>query len=151
MSKLALLHADYTPISDLTPLDKLSSLKFIYCDNSKIDRAKAEKFQDSNPGSEVIYNSAALKQWWNELPSEWKNIALTKLNIAEPISKEQLHMIVDQTSVNLANNPDITGIEPLTMMHRLENLNISNTKVSDLSPLSGLGKPPPVEYQPDTG
>jgi len=139
LGKLALLHADYTPISDLAPLDKLSSLKFIYCDNSKIDRAKAEQFQNSNPGCMVVYNSAALKQWWNELPAEWKNIALTKLNIAEPISKEQLHLIVDQTSVNVSNNAEIVSIEPLHMLHRLENLNVENTKVSDLSPLSGLG------------
>lgn len=139
LSKLAMLHADYTPISDLTPLDKAVSLKFIYCDNSKIDRAKAEKFQDSNPGCEVIYNSAALRQWWNELPTEWKNIALTKLSISEPISKEQLHAVVDQTSVNVSNNPEITSIEPLHMLHRLENLDVSNTKINDLSPLAGLG------------
>jgi hypothetical protein len=139
LTGLTLLHADYTPVSNLTPLGKLSTLKFIYCDNSKIDREKAEKFQDSNPGCEVIYNSVALKDWWNQLPLEWKNIALTKLGISEPISKEQLHTIVDQTSVNASNNPEIVSIEPLHMLHRLENLDISNTKIADLSPLSGLG------------
>lgn len=138
LSKLTILQINNTPVSDLMPLAKLSSLKFIYCDNTKIDRTKAEQFMKANPGSVVIYNSAALKEWWNQLSPEWKAVNLAALNFSEPINKEQLHLIINQTKVNVADNPDITDLEPLKMMHRLEILNCENTQISKLEPLGEL-------------
>lgn len=137
-TNLSILQANNTPVADLKPLDKLSTLKVIYCDNSKVTMATANSFMDKNPQCLVIYNSKELINWWNGLPSYWKEIFRSKFYISEPVTKEKLHQLINQTSISVGYNKNIVSLEPLSMLHRLENVDIQNTLISDLAPLSGL-------------
>lgn len=137
-TNLSILQANSTPVADLKPLDKLSTLKVIYCDNSKVTMATANSFMDKNPQCLVIYNSKELINWWNGLPSYWKDIFRSKFYISEPVTKEKLHQLINQTSISVGYNKNIVSLEPLSMLHRLEDVDIQNTLISDLTPLSGL-------------
>ncbi len=136
--QLSILQANNTEISNLSPLNNHSSLKVIYCDNSRVGMNEANKFMDINPGCLVIYNSQELVNWWHGLSKEWQTIFKTTYNFAEPITKEKLHVLINQTTLSIANNNEILSLEPLSMLHRLEILEMQNTNVTDLSPLSGL-------------
>lgn len=135
---LSILQANHTPISDLSPLNNKSSLKVIYCDNSNITMDEANRFMGENQQCLVIYNSQELIHWWNNLTAEWKNIFRTKFNISPPVTKEKLHQLINQTSLSIAYNKKIHSLEPLRILHRLEELDIQHTLISDLTPLSGL-------------
>lgn len=137
-TNLSILQANNTSIADLNPLNNKSSLKVIYCDNSNITMAEANSFMDANPQCLVIYNSQELINWWNSLTSEWKNIFRTKFNIQPPITKVKLHQLINQTRLSVAYNENIRSLEPLRMLHRLEELDIQHTSISELKPLSGL-------------
>jgi Leucine-rich repeat (LRR) protein len=138
LGKLSTLQANSSRISVLDPLSGMASLTLIYCDNTGIDGDKSSKFMEENPHCLVIYNTKKLEQWWMGLPEVYKNIVRERRGISDPISTEQLHEIINLTTVDLSNNADITTIEPLSMLHRLEILNLENTPVEDLTPLSGL-------------
>ncbi len=134
---LTVLQANSSRISMLDPLAGNSSLKFIYCDNTGIDGSKARSFMSENTHCLVIYNTKELEKWWHELPAIYKTIAREKMTVSDPITTEQLHLIINQTSIDFSDRQEIESIEPLKMLHRLESVILKNTRVSDLEPLGG--------------
>jgi len=137
-SKLTILQANNTPVANLSPLSDHSLLKVIYCDNSNVTVSEANSYMQSNPQTLVIYNSQELISWWDGLSAEWKDIFRNKCDISSTVTKEKLHQLINQTSLSVAYNRNIKSLEPLRMLHRLEELDIQHTSISDLAPLSGL-------------
>lgn len=138
LSALSVLQANATGITNLTPLLDLPVLRTIYCDRSGVTREEAARFMEKKPGCLVVYNSAHLVSWWNDLDAAWKQIFLKSYQMSEPVSKEQLHQLINQQSLSLAYHTDINNIEPLSMLHRLEDLDLQHTDITDLSPVEGL-------------
>lgn len=138
LENLHILQANNSKINDITPLSGLTSLKFIYCDNSGIDEQKANRFMEKNPQTLVVYNTRKLEQWWEALPFVYKNLIKERLKTGDTITTEELHRIINITEVNLSYEKDIDDVSPLSMLHRLEKVNLKGTNVSDLSPLAEL-------------
>jgi len=138
LGKLTVLQANNTAIADLSPLNNHLSLKVIYCDNSNVTMSEANSFMNSNQQCLVIYNSQELINWWSELSVEWKDIFRNKCNISSSVTKENLHQLINQTNLSIAYNKNIISLKPLRMLHRLENLDMQHTDISNLAPLSGL-------------
>lgn len=136
--KLSILQANNIAVSDLSPLTGNSSLKVIYCDNSSVSMNEANSFMDANPNCLVIYNSQELINWWEGLSENWKKVFTSNYNISVPVTKEKLHQLINQTSLVVTKNQNINSLEPIRMLHRLENLHLQNTNIVDLSPLAGL-------------
>ena len=137
LENLTTLQANHTKINDLTPLDSLEKIHLIYCDNTGIDEVKAGNFAANHENCLVIFNTAALFKWWNDLPETWKKIVTQDINISDPVTKEELHQIINRTELKV-NDAVIASLEPLTMLYRLEELNIEDTQVEDLDPLASL-------------
>lgn len=138
IGSLSILQANYSKINDIKPLSGMSSLKMIYCDNTGINGKTAQAFMATNPNCLVIFNTEELKQWWYDLPQIYKTITKERVEISNPISTEQLHLIISLTEIDLSGYSEISQVEPLKMLHRIEKLNLENTSVSDLSPIAGL-------------
>ena len=138
LENLTVLQANSSRISNLEPLSGNTSLKFVYCDNTNINASIAAAFMGKNPGCLVIYNTAALRQWWDELPPVYQQLIREKMGLGTEVSTEQLHEIINQTRVDFTGRKDITTIEPLQMLHRLEVVILENSGVTDLTPLAGL-------------
>ncbi|NOY50796.1 MAG: leucine-rich repeat domain-containing protein [Chlorobi bacterium] len=138
LENLSILQANNTAVKDILVLVNLENLKLIYCDNSKVDKNEASKFIDAKPGTTVIFNTGELLKWWDGLPESWQGIAHSRMRLSDPVNKEQLHKIISIKSVDLANNKAIKSLEPLRMLYRLEELDVSGCDISDLSPLGGL-------------
>lgn len=135
---LMVLQANNTNISSLKPLQNKSELKIVYCDNTNINSQEANRFMDENPGVIVIYNSKELENWWNGLSSQWRLIFQQAYNISNPITVEKLHEIIQKRELSIAYKEQLSDISPLSMMHRLEKLDISHTSVSNINELSVL-------------
>ena len=138
LTSLSTIEANYTGITDLSPLEYLPSLKIIYCDNSGIKEDEAKRFMQNSEKCLVIYNTENLRSWWNEMPENYKKIIHSKMAISDPVTTEQMHLIINITTVDLSGHQEIQSLRPLVMLHRLEELNIQGTPVTDLEPISGL-------------
>ena len=90
------LYFSNTPVSSLAPLKNLSSLtmvffsntgvktldvfgglanvKKIYCDNTKISPDLALQFMLKHPDVDLVFESDALKKWWDSMPPDWKKV-----------------------------------------------------------------------------
>jgi len=135
---LSILQANNTAIADLSPLNNHELLKVIYCDNSGVTMDVANEFMDNNKQCLVIYNSQELIKWWDSLSAEWQNVFRENYGISNPVTKEKLHQLINQTSLSVAYNRNINSLEPISMLHRLEEVELQHTSISDLTPLAGL-------------
>lgn len=138
LNELTVLQANNSKISNLSPLLKLPELKLVYCDNSMINKQEAQSFIEQKPECMVIYNTFEIVNWWNSLPDIWHSIAYSRMELSNPITKEQLHEIISMKTVNLGFNNQITDLIPLKMLYRLETLNVEATKINSIEPLRSL-------------
>lgn len=139
LSSLSVLHINSTKVKDLMPLIGLKNLKYIYCDNSGVGQKEAEMFSRKNRGCQVIYNSQKLENWWTQLPGVWKDVFIKFLPKKDTITKEELHLLLQIDTLNLAGDKNIHDLAPLAMLNQLTRLNLSGTSVSNLGPLSSMG------------
>lgn len=137
LHQLSVLQANHTHVNDLSPLEDLAELNIIYCDDSDIDAQQAESFMETHKNCLVIFNSEKLFEWWRTLSIDWKNIVSQDIAVSEPITKEELHQIINRTSLNI-QVPVINSLGPVSMIYRLEKLDAGSTQVSDVGPLSSL-------------
>src|SRR6185295_13977788 len=90
LDKLAVLHANYTLISDLGPLQKLAHLEKVYCDQTPIKKMAADAFMATNPKVLIVYDSRDLKSWWDALTPEWQDVISKTAKISRDPLKEEL-------------------------------------------------------------
>lgn len=135
---LRLLFADSTKIRDLAPLSRLPNISKIYCDNTSIDQRQANQFMRNRSGVLVIYESAQLADWWNQLVPDWKKVFGMYVQLGLNPTREQLHEVANIEKVDIFGHPSITTLEPLSMLINLKELKCSQTKIGDLQPLSDL-------------
>ena len=138
LQQLRVLQANNSNISNLSPLLGLEELKLVYCDNSKVNKQEAQSFMAKKPNCMVIFNTFELVEWWNNLPEEWHSLVYSRMELSNPISKEQLHQIINIRNVDLENNENITDLSPLKMLYNLETLNVAGCNINNLEALEGL-------------
>lgn len=136
LDRLNEINFSNTKVSDLMPLSNMSRLSKIYCDNSLVDKKMADMFMTANPNVLVIYETQALEQWWNTLPSFWKDLLTDQAMTSKRPSKEELHSIINIRNLKL--NHFIQDAEPISRLTNIEFLDLSDSKIDDLTPLYGL-------------
>ncbi len=132
------LRCSKTSISDLSPLKKNKRLNKIYCDQSQIGDEEASAFTLENPFTLVIYDTEALRNWWNELPIYWKAIFSKQINIDAQPTTEQLHQIINMQELDLSGNQYIQNLMPVSRLTNLKTLNLANTDISVLNAIQSL-------------
>ena len=138
MENLRELYCRNTSIHDLSPLKRNRRLNKIYCDHSNISDAEASDFVKSNPFTLVIYDTEALKTWWNSLPMYWKALFSKQIKVDTEPTTEQLHQIINMTELDLSGNTFVQNLMPVSRLTNLRSLNISNTEINYLQPIQGL-------------
>ncbi len=138
MENLRELYCSNTSISDLSPLKGNRRLSKIYCDHSGIHDAEASAFTKDNPYTLVIYDTEALKSWWNGLPMYWKAVFSKQIKVDKEPTTEQLHQIINLQELDLSGNGFMQNLMPVSRLTNLRSLNIANTEIGFLQPIQGL-------------
>jgi Leucine-rich repeat (LRR) protein len=122
-------------ITQASPVFRLDRLEFLYAEGVPAIANSIMQLWDSIPEALIIYQTVKLKEWWKGLAEPWKAV----FNSIEPMdadpTPEQLHMVGALRKIDLSESRNITDLNPLRMLQRLEVLNISRLAVPDLSPL----------------
>ena len=138
MENLRELYCSNTSIHDLSPLKSHRRLGKIYCDHSNIGDAEASAFTKDNPFTLVIYDTEALKNWWNSLPIYWKAVFSKQIKVDTEPTTEQLHQIINLQELDLSGNSYIQNLMPVSRLTNLRSLNIAYTEIGFLQPIQGL-------------
>ena len=139
LENLRELYCSNTAVRDLTPLKSNRRLSKIYCDQTNIGDAEASAFTKDNRFALVIYDTEALKTWWNSLPIYWKAVFSKQIQVDSEPTTEQLHQIINLQELDLSGNTFMQNLMPVSRLTNLRSLNISNTEIGFLQPIQGLG------------
>jgi len=141
LQNLEVLKISYTGIEQVSPLSGISSLKRIYWDSGDVFQVNREKkrreaiaFMKNNPGSLVIFESEELLNGWATLEEPWKKLASDAANLGEDPTKEELHALLRLEEIDISES-SITTLSPVSGLYNLKKINLSGLQIEDYSPL----------------
>ena len=139
---LRYLFMDYTPVNDLSPLYELTNLEKVLCEGTDITKAQATELASRNPNNcEVIVESDASKRWWNTIPMVWREKFMLELSFTgSNMGSNELGKIQSLTRLSLQRNNNIKSLKPLSFLTELEYLNCEGTGITSLDGITGLTK-----------
>lgn len=138
LKNLKIIICNNTPVSSLEPVNELKDLERIYCDGTLITKVQANQFMKSHPEILVVFKSEVLKNWWQALPMEWKQIFKHQVKVDSLPGKEQLAKIAQITHIDITGKGHISNLEPLIVLENLKSLKAANTSVKSLEPLRNI-------------
>ena len=98
------------------------------------DLAIASYYTTKLSEEEDLYN------WWNQMSFEWRMFFLNKFNLMDSVGVNEIRRFRDIDSIDIAENPYITDLDPLAKCDKLKFLNVKNTYINSLSSLRYLSK-----------
>ena len=137
---LAQIFCDNTSISSLEGLKDMPELKRIYMDNTPLSMRETNAFRLRNPGVLIIFQSANMSLWWDNLSASWKEIfnGYVKFEDLTAPKKEELAELGYLAELNLKGLKEIESLEPLRPLIFLQRLNVAATGVKNLGSISDL-------------
>ncbi len=132
------LKIENTKVSNIVPLSRLDNLKLIRADGTLLDNGNVNTFMDADTMCLILWQTARLQTWWNDLPQAWQKLFGSISNMSPVPTSEQLHDLAALECLTIKENRDINDLQPLTMLTRLRTLTLSNLPVRDLKPLGAL-------------
>ena len=137
MSNLKYLNIMNTPVKDLSALVNDGNIEVIEADSTTIGKSQVVALKESQRQVTVVYQTEALKAWWNGLDPIWQAIFRNAIGSqSETPNALELQQILDLRELEITPELPIISIEPLTDLMWLERLTINNQGVSDLKPLA---------------
>ncbi|GAP45057.1 protein containing leucine rich repeats [Lentimicrobium saccharophilum] len=135
LSNLRRIGIDQLQAQNLEILSGFSRLELIYGDGVPGLSRVVERLWDSIPGVLVIYQTPELQKWWASLDQVWKRVFSGYEPVGVEPDRDQLHKIASIRNLDISRNREIVSLMPVSMLKRLEVLNMSGVQVSDLLPL----------------
>ncbi|MBN2638409.1 MAG: hypothetical protein JXR65_04915 [Bacteroidales bacterium] len=138
LKNLKQVHIEYTSVDDLMPLANNSNLSVVYADHSGMSQKSVSTFRNVQPNTLVLFQTDALKKWWNGLSSIWKKVFASQSDLSQNRTAEQLQQLVNKTSLSVSNEMSLNNLEVLHEFKSLEELLVNNTGVTVIAPLTKL-------------
>jgi len=138
MVNLKYLNITNTPVNDLSALANDAKIEVIDADSTTIGRRQVVALKESQRQVTVVYQTAALLNWWNSLDAIWQAIFRNAIGTqSETPNALELQQIADLRVLEITPEYPVVSINPVTSLMWLERLTINNQSVNDLTPLLG--------------
>jgi hypothetical protein len=101
---------------------------------------KSQELKIASIYTTKISRDDELKAWWTSLDPEWKLYFKSRFQLPKTDSVDlgKLYKFVAVDSLNLSGKSQIKHLKPLSELRDLKFLDISNTTIEDLSPISNI-------------
>jgi Leucine-rich repeat (LRR) protein len=138
LTGLTMVFFSNTGVKSLDVFGSLANVKKIYCDNTKINPDLALQFMLKHPDIDLVFESDALKKWWETMLPDWKKVFSLYRKLDDSPTTEQLHKLITLDSLNISGRMAITSLDPLTKLTQIRVIECANTGVTSLDPLKDL-------------
>lgn len=135
---LEALNIENTRVEKLGALDAMTRLKLVRADGSRINTTELIQFKSKQPETVVLYQTEALRQWWQNLPEHWQQLFRDKTGIQVDPTDLQLQQLADLRELHITDNMAFDDLTPLQPLVLLETLVLRNTLVGRIDVLSSL-------------
>jgi hypothetical protein len=101
---------------------------------------KSQELKIASIYTTKISRDDELKAWWTSLDPEWKLYFKSRFQLlnTDSVDLGKLYKFVSIDSLNLSGKSQIKHLKPLSELRDLKFLDISNTTIEDLSPISNI-------------
>ena len=107
------------------------------------DRSGSSKLVDkpvfSETASQLISDPLLLKDWWDALNTDWRDVVKSTLKISKEPSPRELQKFFTTTHIR-CDNRRIHSLAPVRVLEQLQQLRCDESPVENLEPLKGLRK-----------
>ncbi len=80
-----------------------------------------------------------LAEWWSSISLEWASYFRGKFGFTnDTLTADQLYKISTLDSINISGNQIIQNLEPIEVLRDLKYMDISNTQIVELNPISNV-------------
>lgn len=138
LGNLLEINIEYTKVANLAPLCNIKSLAIVKADRSSVNDEQVFKLRTAVPTVTVIYQTDSLRNWWNTLDANWRDVFRDIVAMDTNPTAEQLQGVADIEEITVDTKTMITSLEPLTKLMFLKKLSIKDNHITDLSPLSSM-------------
>ena len=138
LTSLVELNIEGTNITDLGPLFNMPYLVMVKAEDSKIRPEQVFDLKVTQPKVTVIYQTIALRKWWNTIDNNWREVFRSIIEIDPRPTAEQLHAISYLEELTVDTKIVVSTLEPLTNVKFLRKLTIKDNHITDLTPLSSM-------------
>lgn len=137
IKSLVTLKADNSKVESIEPLSGMRNLRYLYVDQTLINEFHVQEFLGNGSECLVVYKTAHLEKWWDELADDWKEVFTRQVSIKPATRREDMHKLIELKSISFSD-VGVTDLSALKEFIRLQTIQFSGTPVSDLSPLSEM-------------
>ena len=101
---------------------------------------KSEELKIASIYTTKISRDDELKAWWTSLDADWKSYFKSRflLSKTDTVELAKLYQFVAVDSLNLSGKSQIKHLRPLSELRDLKFLDISQTAIEDLAPISNV-------------
>ena len=138
LGNLVEINIENTNVADLDPLGNLPNLSKVYAEGSKVTSEDVFRLRVAQPNVVVIYQTDALRSWWNTLDNSWRTVFRDIIDIDTNPKPDQLQAVANIEEINVDTRVVIQSLNPLTKLLFLKKLKINDNHITDLAPLSEL-------------
>lgn len=138
LTNLVEINIEGTSVTDLAPLFNMPYLVMVKAEDSKIKSEQVFDLRVAQPKVTVIYQTIALRKWWNTIDNNWREVFRSIIEIDTRPTAEQLHAVSYLDELTVDTKIVVTTLEPLTNLKFLKKLTIKDNHITDLSPLSSM-------------
>ena len=126
-----------TNVRQIDTLAAISQLSIVMAEGLNIAQEQVIELKRNIPHVTVVYQTAQLTEWWQNLEQNWKDVLKQEVPLAQVNpSGLELQRMVDITELEIDPSMAVHSLEPLSRFIWLEVLSVDNQNIRDLSPLS---------------
>ncbi|KEO72541.1 leucine-rich repeat domain-containing protein [Anditalea andensis] len=137
LTSLEIVHLKNTPIKNIKPLTYLVNLVYLDMDGTEVPKWEVQNLLNIIPAANVVYRTEALKGWWNQLDTTWKDVFTSQYKLSDQPDTRELHKATSSRSIKL-KGINITDLEPLVTFVNLKEVEISDVPLQDISAIALL-------------
>ncbi len=102
--------------------------------------SKSDELKIASVYTTKLSRDEELREWWGVLSPQWQGYFTDRFGIEESdsVSVDLLYKFVSVDSLDISNTDSLLDLSPMEAMRDLRYVNLSNTKITELGPISNV-------------
>ncbi|GAB3218860.1 leucine-rich repeat domain-containing protein [Algoriphagus aestuariicola] len=134
---LEYIDLENSPVASITDIVALPKLVYLNVNGGDVSVEEVPGILAQMPDLNLVYRTDELSAWWDGLDPIWKDVFREKFSLGESPETEQLHRLASQPELKF-ERLSIPDLKALSVFDNLRSLEVFDTPISSVAPLSGL-------------
>lgn len=126
-----------SPVESVLPVIDLPNLEYLNVDGANFFEEEVPELMIKKPELTLVYRVEELKNWWEGISSDWKELLRRQFSLTENPSTEQLHNLTAKSEL-IFERVNIEDLSPITTFVNLRKLSIFDSPIYNIGAISEM-------------